>query len=390
MTSSTEYRQAARLLLSSPIVDGATDPSGHALVRRHAARLTERFAALAGWRLVVDATGARLFKHPAPGHLPRHRPRSATPGAAVFDPTRWALCCLVLAACEDAEREAVTARSLFDSVVVLASDVLPDGLDPMSFDDRRRFVHAARWAQDVGVLTLVDGTVEGFEAPEGADALWHVNEWILARLVAAETAPSLLADVDLEALDRPYPATEDGARARARHRLFRRLVDEPVTYFDDLDAAEAEAWARSRRSLVDALHDEFGILVEERAEGLVPVDVGAAQTSDDTDLTDIGFPGSGTRHHAALLVCEHLARTGALSPADLESFVADRAHDHATWWSRELASQPAVLARSVVALLTSVGLARVGPDGHVHALPAAARYRATATRGGRAHQEALP
>jgi uncharacterized protein (TIGR02678 family) len=57
-----ERRDAARLLLSTPLVLAEHDPEGHRSIRRHADTLAAMFRNYLGYRLVVEAQFARLYK----------------------------------------------------------------------------------------------------------------------------------------------------------------------------------------------------------------------------------------------------------------------------------------------------------------------------------------
>ena len=57
-----ERRDAARLLLSTPLVLAERDPEGHRCIRRHADTLAAMFRNYLGYRLVVEAQFARLYK----------------------------------------------------------------------------------------------------------------------------------------------------------------------------------------------------------------------------------------------------------------------------------------------------------------------------------------
>ena len=108
------------------------------------------------------------------------------------------------------------------------------------------------------------------------------------------------------------PATETQRRLRVRHRLMRRLLDDPVIYYDQLNAAEREfltsitGWAVRRLS-------DVGFEVERRAEGWLLVDP-------DSIATDVTFPAGetgGNVKQAALLLLDALvakARAVAAGP----------------------------------------------------------------------------
>ena len=77
-----ERRTAARLLLAHPLVTSAGPHSdAFPLIRRHADWLAQRFQQVFGYRLLVEASYARLFKAglgPGSGHR-LERPSTGTP-----------------------------------------------------------------------------------------------------------------------------------------------------------------------------------------------------------------------------------------------------------------------------------------------------------------------
>ena len=373
-----ERRQAVRLLLAHPLVtDRGPDPAGFALVRRHARELQRWFQERMGLRLVVETEFARLHKRCAPGA----RARPLRTAAHAFDPRRYALLCLVLAALERMEVQTVLSELAAQVALLADPDAGVGRLDLDRHAERQAFVDAVRWLVDLGVLSLTDGLDSAFVEGRG-DALYDIHSRPLAQLLSAAvpaTAEELLAD-------RPeaesYPETDDGARLRIRHRLMRRLVEEPVVYLHELGEAERAYLASQRPFLVDHLAAGVGLEVEVRREGLLAVDP-------EDELTDLSFPGTGTLSHAALLLAEHLAsraraapeRTIVVERAELEAVMAERVARYGHLWSRQVRDDPGGAGRlldEALARLELMGLAeRPAGGGGVRPLPAIARYQVT-------------
>ena len=389
-----ERRRAVRLLLARPLVtDQGPDPETFSLVRRHERWLAAWFSDQLGYRLVVDAELARLHKRPAPGARPRPaHTLSGTP----FNARRYALVCLVLAALERVEVQTVLSELAEQVQVLAASEEAVASLDLDAFSERQAFVDAVRWLVELGVLTLADGDDTAFVEGRG-DALYDVQSRLLGQLLVSAVPPSLAAGPgDLAtAEDRVYPETDEGANRRRRHRLMRRLVEEPVLYLDDLDDAERAYLASQRHYLVHQAEEATGLEVEVRREGLAAVDPSGR-------LTDLAFPAPGTVAHAALLLAEELARrgreaagreTGAIVPRrEVEDFVAGLLPRHGGWWSRRFTDEPGGagrLAAEAVERLELMGLAVRRPEGVVPR-PALARFEARevpAQEGSRAPDE---
>jgi uncharacterized protein (TIGR02678 family) len=369
-----ERRQAARLLLASPfLADDGADPQLFSLVRRHGRWLQTWFAEQMGYRLVLDTELARLHKRPAPGARPRPlRTRSGAP----FSPRHYALGCLVLAALERMEVQTTLSDLASQARVLAASEEGVRDFDLDRYAERLAFVEAVRWLVDLGVLRLADGDEASFVEGRG-DALYDVHGRRLTQLLAAPIPPALASGPqDLAA--ETYPATDEGANRRLRHRLMRRLVEEPVLYFEDLEPAELAYVTSQRHYLLRQIAEATGMTVEVRREGLAAVDP-------EERLSDFAFPSSGTVSHAALLLAEHLAararpggrrgEAGAAVPvADLASVLADLITRYGRFWSQRYREDAGRLLAEALERLERMGLVDLRPEGVVPR-PAVARLR---------------
>jgi len=379
-----ERREALRVLLARPLLLADRDPELFAAVVRHRAELVRWFAENAGWTLIVDAGGrhARLLKRAA--RPDATRPARAPGKPRAFDRRRYAFLALALAALDD-EPVQVTLARLAEKVRELT---LEDGaltpFDPDQSAERYAFVDVVRLLEDLGVLAFRDGDADRYaRSPGEGDALYDVRERLLSRLLAAPRPPAL-ASGPAQMAEEERAATDEGERTRARHAVFRRLLDDPVVYKDELDARGRDWLAAGSGFLYERLARDAGLAVERRAEGLGAVDPAGT-------LTDTAFPEAGsTVKHAALLLCEWLAdraRVGraadpaapaaAIPWAEVVARVRALQADHASRWSKEY--EPAqggadALAREAVRLLAGFGLAAVAPDGTLVARPACARF----------------
>lgn len=299
-----ERRQGVRALLARPfLADEFADLHLFALIRRHGRWLQGWFTEQMGYRLVIDTDFARLHKRPAPEARPRPlKTRSGAP----FDPRRYALGCLILAALERVEMQTTLSDLATQVRLLAASEEGVRDLDLERYAERLGFVDAVRWLVDLGVLSLTDGDESSFVEGRG-DALYDIHGRRLTQLLAAPIPPALAAEPG-DLAQEIYPATDEGANRRLRHRLMRRLVEEPVLYLEDLDEAELAYLTSQRHYLSRQVTEATGMTVEVRREGLAAIDPGDR-------LSDLAFPSSGTVSHAALLLGEHLAARGR----DLES-----------------------------------------------------------------------
>ncbi len=382
-----ERSTAVRVLLAHPLLDSQARPDDFRLVARHAGWLADYFERTCGWSLHVDVAAGfvRLAKRAAvvDPTRPLRRERGQ---AAPFDRRRYQLLCLV---CAELVRHPVT------TVGLLASAVTADArLDTSRYGERLALVDALRVLLAWGAVAATAGDVDAFVDTDRGNAILTADTARLHRLLVSAIAPRALAtDIGLEeATDRllaeprygeahgPEGRASDEARNRwARHRLGRRLLDDPVIHTDQLDAAEADylgslsgrRWLRDRAA-------EGGFELEERVEGVLAVDP-------DGIATDAHFPAPmGHHQQLALLLADRLVTVGAdgrrqlarLSACQLDHEV-EAIFGQFPGWARGRRDEggPQRLGREAVELLASFGLVRVEPDGAVTARPALARYR---------------
>jgi uncharacterized protein (TIGR02678 family) len=243
-------------------------------------------------------------------------------------------------------------------------------------------VGVCRLLLDLGVLMRVAGDEEGYVNQSG-DVLYDVHRRVLARLPAGTRGASLIAmthsdlgfnDRLAALLDEYVPDGPDGRRMALRHRLARRLLDDPVVYHDELTEEELEYLVSQRGPLAYRLAQATGLTAELRAEGLALMD-------GDGELTDQHLPAVGTEAHATLLVAEHLARTARIAPErihslhELSGYLRTAADRYGRFWRKDAreAGAEVALATEAVSRLVALRLVRRLEHG-VQALPALHRY----------------
>ena len=373
-----DRRRCIRALLRHPLLTPAgPDQQAFVLARRHASWLGEWFASQAGWAVYTDHAVVRLKK--VPGDL-----SDASRGAVARTPfgrRRYVLVCLALAALERAEAQ-VTLGWLVERVVTLAADpVLGDAGIAFALDnaeERRDLVAVARLLLDTGVLVRVAGDEQAFIASTG-DALYDVNRRVLASLLVTRRGASTVTGTAFEyrmqtLVAEPRPETEEARNREIRHRIVRRLLDDPVLYYAELSEEERGYLSGQRGLLLRRLCDATGLVPEIRAEGIALLDSSG-------DATDLGMPEEGTDGHATLLLAEYLAaalreRPGApTAVTELHQHVAELARQHKPHWRKD-ATEPGAereLTAGALHRLAALGLIRRGAESIVP-LPALARY----------------
>lgn len=382
--------RALRALLMRPVLRAQTDGELFRLARRHADRLREWFERETGWRLAVESQTVRLCVSYAPEGptataLAGRHPARARKGDPAFTRRRYVLLCLTLAALEHADPQVALGR-LADELVLAAKQ---PGLESVEFtlsnrEERSDLVAVIRLMLGYGVLERVAGDEESYAAGSG-DALYDVDRRVLAAMLSAAHSPALVAgrlgrDPHIDeievALHAPPPTyTDEETHRQLRHAVSRRLLMDPVVYYDELSEAERGYLTSQRVPLTRRLCEATGFVPELRAEGIALVDP-------DDQLTDMRMPEQGTDGHAALLVAEHLAARDAADVATLRTLVRRLAKENASYW-RKTAREPGA-ERSIVAealdRLVGLGLVRVTGDGAtavVEPLPALRRFAVT-------------
>lgn len=381
-----ERAAAVKSLLASPLLDAEADRELFLQVVRHGPWLTDYFEQTCGWTLTVDAAAgfARLAKRGVDRDAVRPLRRTRGDGAP-FDRRRYQL---LFGVCAELVRHPVTTVGLL-AVAVFAEA----GLSTEKYGERSAFVDALRALVRWGLIRVSSGEIDAFAEDAGANAILIADTARLHRMLVSWTAPgSLPADLSTAqaaerlAAEPRYAGADtdehssDERRNRwIRHRLGRRILDDPVLYSDDLSEPEREylATISGRRWLRDRCA-QAGFELEERAEGMLGIDA-------DMIATDLRFPAPhGNAHQLALLLADRLVCIGAdgrrhldrLTPEQLGREVERVLAEYPSWarGSRD-GDGPLRIAGEAVDLLCAVGLARREPDGAVVARPALARYR---------------
>ncbi|GAA2335334.1 TIGR02678 family protein [Streptomyces cuspidosporus] len=372
-----EFQKAARALLKEPLLLAhGPDADAYRLVRQYAGELRDWFERNTGWSLRVDAEVARLRKTPGTLADATHPAREASRAGAPFTRRRYVLLCLALAVLERGEAQIALGR-LAEQVVLEAADphLAAAGLEFTleRRDERGDLAAVVRLLLRHGVLRRVAGDEDAYVSGTG-DVLYDVQRRVLAGLLSARHGPSTItADGFEERLDRLIAESaldSDELRFRAiRQKLTRRLLDDPVLYYDELSDEELAYLTRQRAFLTARVGELTGLVAEVRAEGIAMVDP-------QDDLTDVRMPEQGTHGHVTLLLAEHLAVAGGeVSREELERRVRELALEHGGFWSKS-AKQPGAegeLVEQALAKLTALALVTRTPQG-VAPLPALARY----------------
>jgi len=377
-----ERRTALRALLAEPFV-GPEAPA-FALIRRHDAELARRCADLLGYRLHVTPGFARLVKVPTERML-RRGVRVPPSGASARDRARddWprlsdrgvVLLFLTLAALERGGRQTVIGE-LADAVAVGGARSDP----PLTVDFDRRpervaFADGVELLCHWGVLQLVHGRRGTFanRVREDEEALFTIDRRRLA-LVLRDPFAALGAGSAAELAAESEPATAEARARLIRHRLARRLVEDPALHLDELSQDERTYFLSQRALLERRVEDWVGLAIERRAEGTAAIEAGR-------ELTDLPFPAGSTAKQLALLLCDWLAEQREATWSELRRTVRALLARYERHWNRSPDDEGVVEAMlgEATGILTELDLAAPSPDG-LRARPLCARFRAPALK----------
>jgi uncharacterized protein (TIGR02678 family) len=368
-----QRRAALRALLARPLLVADADGEMLVLVRRHLPELREWLNRETGWRLVADSETARLFKtapelsdasHPARGH-----------NKEPFGRRRYVTLCLALSALARADAQ-TTLGSLADDVLTAAAEPELAGcgfsltLDNRS--DRSDLVAVIRMLLGWGVLSRVAGDEDAYLSA-GTDVLYDVRRPVLGVLLSGIRGPSVVTapafDGRLAELTAEPVAESDELRNQAlRRRLTRRLLENPVVYYHELDEDERAYLLSQRHAITRRIEEATGLISEMRAEGVAMVDP-------EDELTDVRMPEQRTDGHVTLLVAEYLARRERVTLDELHAFVRRAAAQHKGFWRKGVTEPGAETELLATALEKLTALRLVTVDRlDVCSRPAIARF----------------
>lgn len=378
-----ERQRAMRALLQNPLLtaDGV-NATEFGLVRRHADELKEWLAHHANWTLHMTSEFARLRKIP-PDSSDATRAARDDRSNMPFTRTRYVLLCLALAALERGERQTTLGKLAEAMVGFFAADpsLKAAGLsfDLKSMDQRRDLVQVIRLLCDRRVLWRRQGDEDLFVKDERNDVLYNVNRPLLAAILCVQRGPSTVGSTDFEErlaaiTEESLPDTEEGQNRQIRVRLMRRLLDDPVLYYDTLNERERTYLDRQRGFMLPHITEATGLNPEIRAEGIALVD-------NRGDLADVALPEEGTEGHLTLLIAEFLTNRlrekcdAVIGFAELSAHIADLIAQHRSHWRKDVSTPGAdrVLTDTTIDRLEALRLVRRVPGG-VQPLPALARY----------------
>jgi uncharacterized protein (TIGR02678 family) len=260
--SNERKQECIHALLNRPWITKEDEKEMYFTVKDHYEELREWFMDQAGYPLIVTRTLAKLDKSPV----------AAFPwmGFKEFRESRdyvfftyglWYL-------------ETKTEMDQF-----LLSDIVNDIREHMNeqgleadwtiYYQRMAMARALKKLKALGVLISVDGDEGDWANDSGKNVLYECSSYVryvLRRFPQDLTYYNNMEDLSDSVL---YADTTDGQLLRRRHRVYRRLLLEPVVLDRSWGADELPYVLTQRRSILDQLHKTLGWEGRRYREGLV-------------------------------------------------------------------------------------------------------------------------
>lgn len=381
--TASERQAAVRSLLAQPMLSArGRTAERFALVRRHDHWLRQWLSDNCGWGLQLDSELARLQKTP-PDVLDGTRGAIEPKAAMVFNRRKYVLLCLALASLERGDRQTTLGNLAKEIIALISADaaIATAGItfDLESREQRTDLVQVVRYLIELRVLERVDGDEQSF-VNDSSDVLYNVNRPILSMMLNLHRGPSAV-DPDLPLsvrmrmlVEEQRPETDDARNRELRWRLTRRLLDDPIIYYDELNASEREYLIKQRGRLLKRVEEATGLVAEIRAEGIAMLD-------ERGDVTDLEMPKDGTDGHFTLLIAEFLAQrirkelTVRVGIGELHQHASTLVGQHSKHWRKSVREPGAGEFLVADAIGRLEGLRLIVRDGDVIVpRPAIARY----------------
>ena len=160
---------------------------------------------------------------------------------------------------------------LSDIVEEIREQMVSEGIDAdwRNYYDRLAMARALKKLRSLGVLYSVDGDESHWANDAGRNALYECSpnaRYVLRRFPRDLTGCSQLEDLEDPI---PYANTQDGQSMRRRHRVYRRLLLEPVVADRLWDEEDLNYVLWQRRAIIDQLEKMFGWVGRRYREGLL-------------------------------------------------------------------------------------------------------------------------
>lgn len=258
-----ERKQAcAHALLNRPWILKEEEPDLYFAIKDHYEELRDWFMDQAGYPLIVTRNMAKLERTPAVAH--------SWMGFEEFREVRdYVFFTYVLWFLEG--KTEMDQFLLSEIVEEVREQMAVTGQDCewKNYRHRLSMARALKKLTSLGALILVDGDESNWAQDQEKNALYECSSH--ARYVLRRFPQDLTMYSDKNQLTDPisYANTPDGDNIRRRHRVYRRLLLEPVVMDKHWDEDLLPYVLTQRRSIIDHLHRMFGWEGRRYKEGLL-------------------------------------------------------------------------------------------------------------------------
>jgi uncharacterized protein (TIGR02678 family) len=329
-------RACVHALLNRPWVAKEDDADLYFTIKDHYEELRDWLMDKAGFPLIVTRTIAKLDKTPVKaypwmGFVEFREKRDYV----FFTYGLWYL-------------EGKTELDQFllsDIVEEIREQLVADGMeaDWANYYDRQAMARALKKLRSLGVLHNVDGDESSWAQDAERNALYECSpnaRYVLRRFPRDLTGCSQLEDLEDPI---PYASTQDGQSMRRRHRVYRRLLLEPVVADRQWDEEDLNYVLWQRRAVIDQLEKMLGWVGRRYREGLLFFH---PELTAESEL----FPTLSAASDLALLAAGEIRKRISeenglhaedhgmvrLTRSELEAIFYQLQERHKAFWSKEL------------------------------------------------------
>ncbi|GIO14777.1 TIGR02678 family protein [Cohnella xylanilytica] len=371
-------RECANALLNRPWIRKDEDPELFYWVKDQYRELRDWFAEFTGFVLLLTRTMAKLDK--APLH--------ALPwmGFGEFRESRdyvfftyglWYL----------ENKSELDQFLLTDMAEHLREQMVGEGMavDWTHYPHRLSMVRALKKLRQLGALSAIDGEEGDWANNKEQNVLYECSphaRYMLRQFPQELNRYESLHDLHELAV---YPETTEGELRQRRHRVYRRLLLEPVVMDRDWEPEDLKYIVNQRRSIADQLQLMFGWTISRYREGLL---VFHPELTGESAL----FPTAAAMSDLAMLFAGEIRRrihredavwypendgSIVLTRSDMETLLLVLQQKHKPYWSKEQQDMTsAELASGLMAHLVEWSLGRWISEEKFALSPALSRWNA--------------
>ncbi|MHB8155788.1 MAG: TIGR02678 family protein [Desulfocucumaceae bacterium] len=255
-------KTCAQALLNRNWITKAGDPDLFACIRTHYEQLRDWFQEYCGFSLLLTRQFAKLEKVPG-------EPQAWMGFDNFYEPRDYALftyCLWYLEGKNEMDQFLLTDMVEEIREYLSGFDVF---LDWTLYTHRLSMARALKQLKNLGVLVTVDGDeFEWAKSGHERDVLYEAS--YLTRYVLRRFPEDLTSYRTLDSFEKGlYPDTPEGQLKRRRHRVYRRMLQEPVIYDWQLSDDERYYVRTQRSTIIENLAALSGLEGQRYREGLM-------------------------------------------------------------------------------------------------------------------------